>query len=186
MLHGRGADAADILSLQPYLSHPDIAYLAPEAPGNAWYPFSFLAPFEQNEPQLSNALQTVADAVKMATDAGIPHDKIFFMGFSQGACLSLEYAARNANKFAGILGFSGGLIGPEGTDFSYSGSLEGTPVFLGCSDRDPHIPLHRVEKTAEVLSAMGAEVNKQIYPNMPHTIIEEEIVEAKKIIEAKQ
>jgi len=175
VLHGRGASAEDILGLAAELEARDVAYLAPDANGRSWYPYSFLAPLEQNEPQLSAALDTVADLVKTLTAAGLPTSRIAFLGFSQGACLSLEYAARNATRYAGVFGLSGGLIGPPGTPRNYPGTLDGTPVLLGCSDVDPHIPLERVRESAEVFRRMGAAVDERIYPRMGHTVNRDEI-----------
>lgn len=182
LVHGRGATAASILELSTALPHPDIAYLAPQASGFTWYPYSFLAPMEQNEPGLSSGLQVLGDLVRHIETAGIPAERIFLGGFSQGACLASEYAARNARRYAGLLLFSGGLIGPEGTPRQYDGSLGGTPVFIGCSDVDSHIPLARVNETAEVLAGLGAVVEKQIYPGMAHKIIEDELNRANGLI----
>ena len=175
LVHGRGAPAEDILSLGRELDRPDLAYLAPQAPGYAWYPYSFLAPLEQNEPGLSNGLDLLGHLVERLEGAGIPPERTVLLGFSQGACLSLEFAARNAKRYGGVIGLSGGLIGPPGTPRDYQGSLADTPVFLGCSDRDPHIPLARVKETSEVLERMGARVTERIYPAMGHTVNEDEI-----------
>ena len=182
LIHGRGASAYDILELGSYLAAPEMAQLAPQATNNTWYPHSFLNPLEQNEPYLSSALQVVAYVVDEVEAAGIAAEKIIICGFSQGACLASEFMARHARRYGGLLLFSGGLIGPPGTSRDYEGSLGDTPVFLGCSDVDFHIPLERVEETAEVLSQLGAKVNKQIYPGMGHTIIEDEIEQARKIV----
>ncbi|MEM7347538.1 MAG: dienelactone hydrolase family protein [Chloroflexota bacterium] len=183
LIHGRGANAADILSLTQYIGGEGFAYLAPQAAAHTWYPQSFLAPIPQNEPNLSSALETVASALKMITEAGLPPEKIIIGGFSQGACLSSEFVARNAQRYGGLLGFSGGLIGPPETPREYEGSLDGTPVFLGCSNIDFHIPEARVHETTTVLTRMGANVTEKIYPNMGHTIIEDELIEAKKIVD---
>ncbi len=182
LIHGRGATAQSILELATVLPHPEMAYVAPQAQGNTWYPQSFMAPMPQNEPWLSSALQTVADTVAKVEEAGIPADKLIIAGFSQGACLASEFVARNARRYGGLLLFSGGLIGPPGTPREYDGSLDGTPVFIGCSDVDFHIPVERVEETAVTLTNLGATVNKKIYPNMGHTIIQDEIDEAQKIV----
>jgi predicted esterase len=184
LVHGRGATAQSILELATVLPHPEMAYVAPQAQGNTWYPQSFMAPMPQNEPWLSSALQTVADAVAKVEEAGIPADKIIIGGFSQGACLASEFVARNARRYGGLLLFSGGLIGPPGTPRDYDGALGGTPVFIGCSDVDFHIPVERVEETAVTLQNLGAAVNKKIYPNMGHTIVQDEIDEAQKIVSA--
>ena len=175
LVHGRGAPAEDILSLGRELDRPDLAYLAPQAEGYAWYPYSFLAPMERNEPGLSNGLDLLSHLVARLEGDGIPPERTVLLGFSQGACLSLEFAARNAKRFGGIVGLSGGLIGPPGTPRNYPGSFADTPIFLGCSDRDPHIPLERVKETTEVLTRMGAKVTERIYPAMGHTVNEDEL-----------
>jgi predicted esterase len=182
LVHGRGATAVSILELANELHHPEFAYLAPQAAGNTWYPYSFLAPMTQNEPGLSSGLRVFTDLINQVEDAGIPTEKIVLAGFSQGACLASEFVARNARRYGGLLAFSGGLIGPPGTPRDYAGSLAGTPVFLGCSDVDFHIPLERVEETAVTLTNLGANVNKQIYPNMGHTIVQDEIDQANRIL----
>jgi predicted esterase len=170
LLHGRGASAEDILGLASELALTDVAFLAPQAAGNTWYPYSFLTPMEKNEPNLSSALGTVAALIAHLAQRGILPDRVALMGFSQGACLALEYAARHARRYAGVAAFSGGLIGPPGTPRDYAGSFDGTPVFLGCSDIDPHIPLERVKESAEVCRRMGATVDERIYPGMGHTV----------------
>lgn len=174
-IHGRGASAEDILGLASELGTTDVAYLAPQAAGGSWYPFSFLAPLAQNEPGLSSALGIVDGLVHALNQQGIPADRVAFVGFSQGACLSLEYAARHAARYAGIAGLSGGLIGPPGTARDYAGQFEKTPVFLGCSDIDPHIPVERVRESAEVFRHMGASVDERIYPRMGHTVNRDEL-----------
>jgi predicted esterase len=175
MVHGRGATAENILELRRELGNPDLAYVAPQAAGHSWYPYSFLAPMERNEPGLSSGLARLGEALAEIEAAGIPPERTILLGFSQGACLSLEFAARNARRYGAVVGLSGGLIGPPGTPRDYDGSLAGTPVFLGCSDRDPHIPRERVDETAEVLRGMGAEVTERIYPAMGHTVNEDEM-----------
>ena len=182
LIHGRGASAYDILELGTYLASPEMAQLAPQAANSTWYPYSFLSPLEQNEPGLSSALQVISELVAQVEDAGIPAANIIIGGFSQGACLASEFAARHARRYGGLLIFSGGLIGPPGTPRNYEGSLDGTPIFIGCSDVDFHIPLQRVEETATVLAELGGAVTKKIYPNMGHTIIQDEIDEAGKIV----
>lgn len=182
LVHGRGAAAADILELADYLPHPEMVYLAPQAQGNTWYPYSFLYPMEQNEPGLSSGLQRLAELVAEVEAAGIPTHRIILAGFSQGACLASEFMARNARRYGGLLAFSGGLIGPPGTARNYAGSLEGTPVFLGCSDVDFHIPKERVQETAELFTRLGADVTMRLYPGMAHTIIQDEIDAANKIV----
>jgi len=175
LVHGRGGTAEDILRLAGQLGRDDFCYLAPQAAGRSWYPFRFLAPLEENEPYLSSALRVLDDLFERLTAAGIPTERVFLLGFSQGACLTLEWVARNARRYGGAAGLSGGLIGPPGRDFAYEGSLAGTEVFLGCSDIDPHIALGRVEETASVLAELGASVTKRIYPGMGHTINADEI-----------
>ena len=184
LLHGRGATAEDILMLAYELEHPQIAYLAPQAAGSTWYPYSFLAPIADNEPFLSSSLSLVGRLVDEVLSAGIPKERIIIAGFSQGACLGLEYAARNAARFGGLLGYSGGLIGPEGTPRDYAGSLDGTPVFLGCSDVDFHIPKERVEETARVLSGLGGDVTLRLYPGLGHTINQDEIDHGQAVVDA--
>lgn len=175
LIHGRGAGAGDILALGREFGRHDILWTAPQASGNVWYPFSFLSPLQLNEPGLSSALSVLDGLVREADRNGISSKQIILMGFSQGACLALEFAARSARRYGAVVGFSGGLIGPEGTPRDYPGRLEGTAVFLGCSDRDPHIPAARVAETAGVFERMGAKVDFRLYENMPHTIIEDEI-----------
>jgi phospholipase/carboxylesterase len=175
MLHGRGAAAADILALAPELRVPGFAFVAPQAAGNTWYPYSFLAPLASNEPWLTSALKAVGGALARVTAAGIPPERTLLLGFSQGACLTLEYVARNAQRYGGVAGLSGGLIGPDQTPRDYAGSLSGTPVFLGCSDVDPHIPASRVEESAEVLRRLGGDVTARLYADMEHTINEDEL-----------
>lgn len=175
MVHGRGARAEDILSLAYEFDQPGFAYLAPQAAGNTWYPNRFLVPQEENEPWLSSALGFVRNVLGEIITAGIPYERIMLLGFSQGACLTLEFAARNARGYGGIVGLSGALIGPDDTPRDYPGSLAGTPVFLGCSDVDFHVPRERVDETAEVLRHLGAGVTERLYPNMDHTVNQDEI-----------
>ena len=175
MLHGRGGSAEDMLAFADVLAQPDLAYLAPQAAGHSWYPYPFTAPIERNEPWLSSALRVIDTLLERLSDAGFGSERVALVGFSQGACLALEYAARHARRYAGVIGLSGGLIGPEGTPRDYPGSLAGTPVFLGCSDVDPHIPLARVRDTTAVLRRLGAVVTERIYPGMGHLINEDEI-----------
>lgn len=182
LVHGRGASAEGMLGLADAFEARDIAYVAPQARSGSWYPHSFMAPIAQNEPHLSNALKTLADVVADVERHGVSSDKIVLLGFSQGACLALEFGARNARRFGGVVGLSGGLIGPEGTPRNYGGSLGGTPVFLGCSDVDFHIPLKRVNESAEVLKALGGNVTENIYPGMGHTIVQDEINHVRAIL----
>ncbi len=175
MLHGRGASAEDILLLANEFDRADFAYVAPQAAGRTWYPYSFLQPLELNEPHLSSALRVITETIELLNAAGLPAERIMLLGFSQGACLALEYGARNARRYGGIVGLSGGLIGPEGTPRNYPGSLAGTPVFLGCSDVDMHIPKARVLHTAEMLHQLEGEVTLRLYPGMGHTVNEDEL-----------
>lgn len=175
LIHGRGDSADGILELAHSLEPSDVAYLAPQAAGYTWYPYSFLASLEQNEPHLSSALRVLGGLVSGLGRQGIPPERIVIMGFSQGACLSLEFAARHARKYAGVVALSGGLVGPPGTPRNYQGAFDGMPVFLGCSDIDAHIPLERVEESADVFSRMGAAVDERIYPGMGHTINADEL-----------
>ncbi len=184
LVHGRGATAESILELADYLPHPAMAYLAPQAAGNTWYPNSFLMPMEQNEPYLSSALARLGALLGEVERAGIPAERVVLAGFSQGACLASEFVARHARRYGGLLAFSGGLIGPPGTPRVYDGALDGTPVFLGCSDIDPHIPLVRVNETAEVLARLGAAVDKRIYPRFGHTINQDELDAAAALVAA--
>jgi phospholipase/carboxylesterase len=170
MLHGRGASAEDILELVPGLKQPGFVYLAPQAAGNAWYPNSFLAPIASNEPALSSALLTIENILAQLGEAAIPIERTIILGFSQGACLTLEFVARNARRYGGVAGLSGGLIGPDGTPRDYSGSLDGTPIFLGCSDKDPHVPKERVEFSAAIMQKLGGNVTVKLYPNLAHTV----------------
>lgn len=174
MIHGRGARAEDILSLADQFTQPGFAYLAPQATGNTWYPNRFLAPLEENEPWLSSALELVGDVMSQIDIAGIPAERTILLGFSQGACLTLEFAARHAKRYGGVVGLSGALIGPDDTPRDYPGSLAGTPVFLGCSDVDFHVPKERVNETAEVMRKMGGNVTERLYPNMDHTVNQDE------------
>ena len=175
MVHGRGAAAEDILALAAEMNQSGFVYLAPQAAQNSWYPNSFLAPIQSNEPGLSSGLAVIASILAQLAEAGISAERTMLLGFSQGACLSLEFAARNAQRYGGLVGLSGGLIGPDGTPRKYAGSLEGTPVFLGCSDADFHIPKERVEHSAEVLQRLGGNVTKRLYPRMGHTVIRDEV-----------
>jgi predicted esterase len=181
-VHGRGASAEDILGIAPELGADDVAYLAPQAANHTWYPYSFLAPIEKNEPWLTSALGLLATLVANLAGHGYGSERIVLLGFSQGACLSLEFAARNPRRYAAVVGLSGGLIGPPSTPRDYPGSLTGTPVFLGCSDIDPHIPLERVRETAAVLRRMGATVDERIYNGMGHTISGDELEAVRRLV----
>lgn len=181
LIHGRGDSSRGILSLAPEVNARGTAFLAPEAAGFSWYPQSFLSEIETNEPWLSSALDRVEAAITTLT-AVIPEERVVLMGFSQGACLALEFAARNARRYGGVVAFSGGLIGPEATPREYPGSLDGTPVFLGCSDVDVHIPVGRVHESAQVMEGLGGEVDERIYPGMGHTVNADEIAWASRLL----
>lgn len=183
LVHGRGATAESILTLVPELAAggaaEGFAFLAPQAAGNTWYPYSFLAEIESNEPYLSSALTALGRLLVRVGEAGVPPERTLLLGFSQGACLSLEYAARHARRYGGVAGLTGGLIGPPGSldspEDHYFGSLDGTPILVASGDPDPHVPRRRVEETAAILSRLGAAVDLRIYPGMGHTINEDEL-----------
>jgi len=186
MLHGRGSTAQDILSLSAYFD-PDgagLAFFAPQAAGNTWYPNRFMTALEGNQPYLDSALAVVGDILARLEGEGIPPERVMLLGFSQGACLATEFAARNARRYGGVAGLSGGLIGPEGPPRDYPGTLAGTPVFLGCSDIDPHIPAERVRETADVLARLGGAVTMRLYPGLDHTIVPDEIAAVQAMLDA--
>ena len=182
MVHGRGGSAQDILSLSQHLNVKDYALLAPQALNHTWYPYSFIAPVDQNEPWLSSALEMIEETVKIILDAGIQPENIYFFGFSQGACLTLEFLARHARKFGGAAAIIGGVIGDKINRENYKGDFAGTPVFLGTSNPDFHVPVERVYATANILREMNAEVTEKVYANFGHAINEEEIELANSII----
>jgi predicted esterase len=183
LMHGRGASAQDILSLYQEMKVDRILALALQAAGNVWYPKSFLAPLDENQPYLDSALNQMESTVGYLLETGATSDKIALLGFSQGACLVSEYAARHPRKYGGVMALTGGLIGPPGTPRNYPGSLAGTPVFLGTSDPDPHVPFARVQETQQVLEKMGATVDLRRYPDMPHTVNEDEIAACRAMLE---
>jgi len=182
LLHGRGASAEDILGLASEMYDKRLAYLAPQAAGNEWYPSSFMAPIERNEPWLSSALAKVGTIVQQALDAGLPRDRIFVCGFSQGACLSSEFVARNPARYGALIAFTGGLIGPPAADLHHDGDLEGMPALFSSGDPDPHVPWTRVLESADQFTAMGAAVKTQRYPGRPHTVLPQEIKSARDLI----
>lgn len=182
LIHGRGGSAADILSLGSYLHVKDFTLLAPQATNATWYPYSFLAPQQQNEPWLSGALQMLAAVTNDLYAQGLQHNQLYFAGFSQGACLMLEFLARHANGYGGAAAFTGGLIGDKIDTANYTGSFNDTPVFIGTSNPDPHVPVERVEASAKVLAQMGAAVTTKIYTGMGHTISQEELEAANKFV----
>lgn len=183
LLHGRGASADDILALGDALRQPRLALIAPQAAGHTWYPNSFLAPREANEPYLSSALKKIATVVAEIESAGIPRDRIVIAGFSQGACLSTEFVASNPARYAGLIAFTGGLIGPLGTDLHHEGSLAGTPALLLSGDPDPHVPWQRVEDSARELNRMGAIVQATRYPGRPHTVSAPELDQVRQLLQ---
>jgi len=183
MVHGRGAAPRNILDLVPSLSRPGFTYLAPAAANNTWYPYSFMADTARNEPGLSSALDVLDRLVNDVVARGIRKDHIVLLGFSQGACLTSEFAVRHADRYGGVIIFTGGLIGPPGTTWNNSGSFAGTPMFLGSSDPDPHVPKDRVDESAAVFTRMGAAVTERIYPGMGHTINDEEIAYAQGVMD---
>jgi phospholipase/carboxylesterase len=183
LLHGRGASAEDIMTIAAELTQPGFAYLAPQAAGNAWYPNPFTAPLESNEPYLSSALETI-ETLLARVEETIPAQRVILLGFSQGACLTLEFAARHARRYGGVVGLTGGLIGPDTTARDYAGNFEGTPVFIGGSDVDPYIGKHRMLETGEVLKRMHAQVTVRLYPGMGHTVNQDEIDAVREIVEA--
>jgi phospholipase/carboxylesterase len=182
MVHGRGADARDILGLASHLNVSEFALLAPEATNNTWYPYSFLAKPEQNEPWLSSALNLLKYAIEEALSQGIATENIYFLGFSQGACLTLEFVTRNAQKFGGVVAFTGGLIGDKVNTENYSGDFNGTPIFIGTGNPDPHVPIERVKESVRILEKMNAKVALQVYDGRPHTITQDEIEEVNRVI----
>jgi predicted esterase len=182
-IHGRGAAPTDILALRPAIERRDVAWLAPAAVGRRWYPNRFTADIASNEPDLGSALRRIETLVGDLVTQGMAHEHIVFLGFSQGACLSSEFVARHPRRWGGLVVLSGGLIGPPGTVWNTPGSLAGTPVFLGCSDVDDHIPRERVDESAAMLEGMGGEVTLRIYPGMGHTVSADEIGHARAVID---
>lgn len=184
MIHGRNATAESILSLVSAIDTAGFAYLAPQAAGNTWYPNSFLSPIPSNEPGITSGIAAINDVLRRIGDAGIPPERTMLLGFSQGACLSLEYSARNARRYGGVAGLSGGLIGPDDTPRDYPGTFDGTPIFLGCSDIDDHIPATRVKDSARILQKMGAAVTMRLYPGMGHLVNDDEVSTVKAMMAA--
>ncbi|TCD25641.1 phospholipase [Pedobacter psychrodurus] len=182
MIHGRGGTAQDILSMSEYLNVSNFALVAPHAENNTWYPQSFLAPRANNEPSLSNALKTINDTVLDLEKEGFSKEQIYFLGFSQGACLTLDYVAANAARYGGVVAFTGGLIGEQVDHRNYHGDFDGTPIFIGSSDPDMHVPVSRVKESTTLLEGMGAQVTEIIYQNMGHTISQAEITQVNKLI----
>ncbi len=184
LLHGRGADAADILGLAGHLDVGGVAYMAPQAAHHTWYPYSFLAPLQQNEPWLSSALARVEEVVGSLLAEGLAPERLVLLGFSQGACLTLESVVRRPRRYGAVVGLTGGLIGPPGTPWPDRGELAGTPVYLGAGDPDPHVPWHRVEETADVLRRLGAAVEVERFPGFPHAVHPRQLAAARRLLEA--
>ena len=184
MVHGRNAGPENIMDLVPRLARPDAAYLAPAAADRTWYPSSFMADIATNEPKLTSALSVLLSLVAQVEEAGVPRERIVLAGFSQGACLTTEFAIRNASRFGGVVVFSGGAIGPPGTTWDHAGNFDGTPFFFGCSDIDAHVPEPRVLESAALVSRMGARVTTRIYPGMGHFINEDEIANAQQLLDS--
>lgn len=182
LVHGRGADAEGMLDLARQLGAERFAWVAPQANGQAWYPYSFLAPIDRNQPHLDSALAVLGSITGQLAADGIPHARQVLLGFSQGACLALEFAARSDRRWGGVVGLSGGVIGPEGTTWDRPRGIAGTPVFLGCSDVDPHIPATRVHETRDLFTGLGAVVDERIYPGMPHTVNADEIAAVRALL----
>jgi phospholipase/carboxylesterase len=182
MVHGRGASAESILTLAPALAMNGVAFLAPQAGGGQWYPYGFMAPIERNEPGITSGMHAIARALERIAAAGISAERTLLLGFSQGACLASEFVVRHARRYGGLAVLSGGLIGPDGTPRDYAGSLDGTPVFLGCSDIDSHIPAARVRESADVLRRLGGQVTMRLYPGMGHLVNEDEITEVRAML----
>lgn len=182
LVHGRGGTAEEILTLTRVLDRPDVAYIAPQAAGSTWYPESFLAPIGRNEPGLGSALALLRTLLERVRE-DVAAEHVVLLGFSQGACVTVEFAARNARRYGGVVAFTGGLIGPEIDEARYAGAFEGTPVFLGSSDPDPHVPAARVGETRDVLVRLGAEVTMRLYPDMGHTINADELDHARMVVD---
>jgi phospholipase/carboxylesterase len=182
MIHGRGGSAEDILSLAAHLHVTDFALLAPEATGNTWYPYSFMAPPAQNEPWLSSALHLLQSEVDELVKAGKKKENIYFLGFSQGACLTLEFVARNGDRYGGVVAFTGGLIGDKINNKNYKGDFKNTPIFMGTSNPDPHIPVERFYASSNILKDMNADVTEKVYAGMGHTINSDEIEQANRLV----
>jgi len=182
LIHGRGSTAENITGLSQELNVANYALLAPQATNNTWYPYSFLSPIQQNEPWLSSAISILSDLVTEINQAGIPSSKIYFVGFSQGACLTLEFVTRHARSWGGIAAFTGGLIGDKLYTENYKGDFVGTPVFIGTSDPDSHVPVERVNATTKLMQSLNANVTEKVYPNMGHTITKDEILLANNLI----
>jgi predicted esterase len=183
MVHGRNAAPANILDLASRFDRPHLTYLAPAAAGGTWYPLSFMAEIASNEPGISSGIEVLRNLVAHVEQSGVPRSRIVLAGFSQGACLTSEFAIRHPSRFGGVLIFTGGAIGPAGTEWNTTGDFNGTPVFLGCSDRDAHVPESRARETAEAFTRLGADVTLRIYPGMGHVINDDEIAFAQGMLD---
>jgi len=186
LVHGRGATAESILGLAAHLPVQEFSLFAPQATNHSWYPYSFMAPEEQNQPALDSALGRLDELVKSIEEQGVKREHLYFAGFSQGACLTSEYVARHAQKYGGLLIFTGGLIGQRLEESRYKGDFAGTPVLITTGDPDPHVPVSRVEETVGVMEKLGAKVTKRIYPGRPHTILQEELDLASSILSTQK
>jgi predicted esterase len=184
MVHGRNAGPENILDLVPRLARPNVSYLAPAAANRTWYPYSFMADIASNEPVITSVISVLLALVQRIEAAGVARERVVVLGFSQGACLTTEFAVRNASRYGAIVAYSGGAVGPPGTAWDESGRFEGTPVFLGCSDVDPHVPEPRVRESADVCRRMGAEVTLQIYPGMGHLVNDDEIAWTQQLLDS--
>ena len=182
MIHGRGADARDILGIASHLNVQEYALFAPEATNNTWYPYSFMAQPEQNEPWLSSTLNLLKETVHGAMEQGISANNIYFLGFSQGACLALEFVARNAERYGGVVALTGGLIGDKIDPDNYSGNFGGTPIFMGTGNPDPHVPIQRVRESAKILEKMNAEVHLKVYDGKAHSVSQDEIEKENRLV----
>ena len=183
MVHGRNAGPENILDLVPKLARPGLTYLAPAAAGRTWYPLSFMAEIEKNEPGISSGLAMLEALVSRVESAGVPRSRVVMLGFSQGACLTSEFAVRHAARYGGFVLFTGGLIGPPGTRWDYPGDFGGTPIFLGSGDPDSHVPVSRVRESAEIFTRMGAHVTTRIYPGRGHFVSDDEVALAQSLID---
>ena len=184
LLHGRGATANGILDLGDELDRSGVSFVAPQAARSTWYPHSFMAPPERNQPKLDSALRAVGDAVEVAKNAGVPRERVVVLGFSQGGCLGSEWAIRNPAHYGGVIALSGGLVGPNGTTWPENGTFDGTPVFFGCDDEDPHVPAERVRESATAYRERGADVTERLYEGLGHTINDDEVVWVRSLLDA--
>lgn len=183
LLHGRGATANGILDLGDELDRSGVTFVAPQASRSRWYPYSFLAPREQNQPHLDSALRAVGDAVGVAVGAGVPRERVVILGLSQGACLGSEWAIRHPGRYGGVVALSGGLVGPEGTTWPENGSFDGMPAFFGCDEDDPHVPAWRVEESAAAFRERGADVTERLYEGVGHRVTDDEVAWVRSLLD---